>query len=76
VALTLAQAADVSAANIPLASYRAPVRPLPLGVMADWQETAAMTEGWEIWFAIPGQWAAYDDIGTEREFVTPFGGES
>jgi hypothetical protein len=44
-------------------------------VMADWQETAAMTEGWEIWFAIPGQWAAYDDIGTEREFVTPFGGE-
>ena len=29
-----------------------------------------MTAGWEIWFAIPGQWAAYDDIGTEREFVT------
>jgi thioredoxin reductase len=75
VALTLAQAAGVSPAEIPLASHRAPVRPLPLNVMADWNETPAMTNGWEIWFAIPGQWAAYDDIGTEREFVTPFGGE-
>jgi NADPH-dependent 2,4-dienoyl-CoA reductase/sulfur reductase-like enzyme len=75
VALTLAQAAGVSPAEVPLAFHRPPVRPLPLKVMADWNETEAMTEGWEIWFAIPGQWAAYDDIGTEREFVTPFGGE-
>jgi hypothetical protein len=75
VALTLAQAAGISPADVPLAFHRPPVRPLPLKVIADWQETAAMTNGWEIWFAIPGQWAAYDDIGTEREFVTPFGGE-
>jgi hypothetical protein len=60
---------------VPLAFHRPPVRPLPLQVMADWNETKAMTTGWEIWFAIPGQWSAYDDIGTEREFVTPFGGE-
>jgi NADPH-dependent 2,4-dienoyl-CoA reductase/sulfur reductase-like enzyme len=75
VALTLAQAAGISPADVPLAFHRPPVRPLPLTVMADWQETPAMTAGWEIWFAIPGQWAVYDDIGTEREFVTPFGGE-
>jgi thioredoxin reductase len=75
VALTLAQAAGVSPAEIPLAYHRPPVRPLPLKVMADWNETQAMTDGWEIWFAIPGQWAVYEDIGTEREFVTPFGGE-
>jgi thioredoxin reductase len=75
VAMTLAQAAGVPVSRIPLALHRAPVRPLPLKVMADWEETPAMTEGWEIWFAIPGQWAAYEDIGTEREFVTPFGGE-
>jgi len=74
VALTLAQAAGVPVARIPLALHRPPVRPLPLQVMADWEETAAMTQGWEIWFAIPGQWSAYEDIGTEREFVTPFGG--
>jgi hypothetical protein len=76
VALTLAQASGGSLADVPLASYRAPVRPLPLKVMADWNETQAMIDGWEIWFAIPGQWSAYDDIGTEREFVTPFGGEA
>ena len=76
VALTLAQASKITPAETPLASHRAPVRPLPLTIMADWEETAAMTEGWEIWFAIPGQWAAYDDIGTPREFVTPFGGEA
>ncbi len=76
VALTLAQASGVSLAAVPLASYRAPVRPLPIKIMADWNETAAMTDGWEIWFAIPGQWSAYEDIGTEREFVTPFGGEA
>jgi NADPH-dependent 2,4-dienoyl-CoA reductase/sulfur reductase-like enzyme len=75
VALTLAQAAGIPVAEVPLALHRPPVRPLPLQVMADWQETPAMTEGWEIWFAIPGQWAVYEDIGTEREFVTPFGGE-
>ena len=74
VALTLAQASGVAPGDIPLALHRAPVRPLPLKVMADWNETAEMTAGWEIWFAIPGQWAAYDDIDTEREFVTPFGG--
>jgi thioredoxin reductase len=76
VALTLAQAAGIPVAEVPLALHRPPVRPLPLQVMADWQETAAMTEGWEIWFAIPGQWSAYDDIGTDREFHTPFGGEA
>ena len=76
IALTLAKASGVSPADIPLASYRAPVRPLPLKVMADWNETAEMTAGWEIWFAIPGQWSAYEDIGTPREFVTPFGGEA
>jgi NADPH-dependent 2,4-dienoyl-CoA reductase/sulfur reductase-like enzyme len=75
VALTLAQAAGIPVAQVPLALHRAPVRPLPLKIIADWDETTAMTEGWEIWFAIPGQWSAYDDIGTEREFVTPFGGE-
>jgi thioredoxin reductase len=74
VALTLAQAAGISPADVPLAFHRPPVRPLPLKVMADWRETQQMSDGWEIWFAIPGQWSAYEDIGTEREFVTPFGG--
>jgi hypothetical protein len=67
VALTLAIGAGVPAADIPLAGYRAPVRPLPLRVLAAWDEAAAMSAGWDVWFGIPTQWTPYDDIGTERE---------
>jgi hypothetical protein len=66
-ALTLAVATDVPVGDIPLAGYRAPVRPLPLQVLADWQETAEMAAGWDVWFGIPSQWIPYQDIGTERE---------
>jgi len=67
VAMTLALAAGAPLASLPLASYRAPVRPLPLKVLADWQEGDAMTAGWDVWFGIPSQWIPYRDIGTERE---------
>jgi thioredoxin reductase len=67
VALTLALAANTPLADIPLTSYRAPVRPLPLKVLAAWDETAAMAQGWDVWFGIPSQWIPYADIGTERE---------
>ncbi len=65
VALTLACATQ--SARVPLAGFRAPVRPLPLKVLADWEEAAAMTAGWDVWFGIPSQWVPYADIGTERE---------
>jgi thioredoxin reductase len=67
VALTLAIGAGVPVSEIPLAGYRAPVRPLPLRVLAAWDEAAAMSAGWDVWFGIPTQWTPYDDIGTERE---------
>jgi len=67
VALTLAVAADVPVETIPLAGYRAPVRPLPLKVLAAWDEAAAMSSGWDVWFGIPTQWTPYADIGTDRE---------
>jgi thioredoxin reductase len=66
-ALTLALATDAPVQDIPLAGYRAPVRPLPLKVLADWQESAEMAAGWDVWFGIPSQWIPYQDIGTERE---------
>lgn len=74
VALLLAQASGCTPAKVPLAGFRPPVRPIPLATMADPSESDSMTKRWEIWFGIQGQWAAYDDIGTEREFDTPFGG--
>jgi thioredoxin reductase len=67
VALALACASNGQARDIPLASYRAPVRPLPLKVLADWDEAKAMSNHWDVWLGIPTQWVPYDDIGTERE---------
>jgi thioredoxin reductase len=67
VALLLALASGKSVAEIPLAGYRAPMRPLPLSVLSDDQETQAMRDDWDVWFGIATQWVPYDDIGTERE---------
>lgn len=67
VALMMAIGAGEPAESVPLAGYRAPVRPLPLSVLADWQESAEMDEGWNVWFGIATQWIGYEDIGTTRE---------
>ena len=67
IALTVACASGVSAGDIPLAGYRAPVRPLPLAVLAESDEPRDMTRLWDVWFGIRGQWTPYDDIGTDRE---------
>jgi thioredoxin reductase len=73
IALTLAQAAGVFPDDVPLATYRAPVRPLPLQTLADSNESLEMRALWRPWFDIPGQLAPYEDIGTEREFQDLYG---
>jgi thioredoxin reductase len=67
VAMIMAIGTDRPLASIALAGYRAPVRPLPLGVLAAAGETPGMVEGWNVWFGIRTQWVPYEDIGTERE---------
>ena len=67
VALILTVATQSLPGSIPLAGFRAPVRPLPLKVLADWSEAAIMGEGWDVWFGIPSQWVPYQDIGSDRE---------
>ncbi|MCB8879978.1 FAD-dependent oxidoreductase [Acidisoma cellulosilytica] len=67
VAMIMAIGTDRPLGSIALAGYRAPVRPLPLGVLAAASETPGMVEGWNVWFGIRTQWIPYDDIGTERE---------
>ena len=54
--LLLAARSNVSPGDIPLASYRAPLRPIPLGVLADQDETQEMQENWTTWFGIDAQW--------------------
>ena len=72
----LAREDKVPLDQVPVASFRAPVRPVPLDVLADWQESAEMARGWDVWFGIPTQWTPYRVIGTpeEAEFVSDLGG--
>lgn len=76
VACLLAEQQGVALERVPMASLRAPVRPVPLGVLADWRESAAMTAGWDVWFGIPTQWTPYAIIGTpeEAELTAGLGG--
>ena len=67
VAMLLAIEAGQPFGSIPLASHRAPVRPLPMKILADWQEPAAMEAAWDVWFGIPTQWVPVEDIGTPHE---------
>ncbi|MCC6924249.1 FAD-dependent oxidoreductase [Novosphingobium sp.] len=67
VAMILAAEAKCKLAEVPLATHRAPVRPLPLKVIADWEESEEMRAGWDVWMGIPTQWVPYADIGTPYE---------
>lgn len=67
VAMILALEAGTPYGAVPLATHRAPVRPLPLQVLADWDEDESMRQGWDVWFGIPSQWVPYRDIDTPRE---------
>lgn len=76
ISLLLAGEANLSPAAAPRGNWRVPVRPVPLGVIADWSEAGAMADGWDVWFGIPTQWIPYHTIGTEEEtrLMTQMGG--
>lgn len=59
VGAALAEATGVALRAIPLPSYRAPVRPLPLAAFADNSEEPAMAEHWDTWFGIESQWIPF-----------------
>ena len=61
--MLLAMSAGVPPEQIPLASYRAPVRPLPLSALWPHDETQETRDNWDVWFGIPAQWTAYWDMG-------------
>ena len=78
VACLLADATNTPVERVPTASYRAPIRPIPLKILADWEEGEAMIAGWDVWFGIPTQWTPYAIVGTpeEAEHVSIVGGYS
>lgn len=65
-AMLLARAAGVPLGKIPLASYRAPVRPLPLAVLGNVVETPEMARGWDSWFGIPTQFVPFWEADSDK----------
>ncbi|MGG5812495.1 FAD-dependent oxidoreductase [Falsiroseomonas sp. CW058] len=57
VAALMALQSGCDPGEVPLATYRAPVRPLPLSTLADRQEDPAMARHWDTWFGMPLQFA-------------------
>jgi hypothetical protein len=59
VAALLALGAGVGLRDIPLASHRAPVRPVPLSVATETNEPVEMTEQWDTWFGMTPQYVPH-----------------
>lgn len=53
IAMLSAQAAGVDVAQVPVASYRPPVRPLPMDILWPEDEPEELRNNWPIWFNIP-----------------------
>jgi thioredoxin reductase len=62
VAALLALGAAVPLSSIPLAGYRAPVRPLPLSVAGQIPEPPEQAEHWDTWFGMHAQWRPFWDV--------------
>ncbi len=80
IAALMALGAGSALADIPLATYRPPARPLRLAQLAAMPEAPAMGEGWESWFGIPSQWIPFWRLGpsyaaAERCADEPVSGE-
>lgn len=59
IATLMALGSGRSLADIPLATYRPPVRPLRLSQLASLPEAPAMTDNWTSWFGMPSQWVPF-----------------
>jgi thioredoxin reductase len=62
VAALLALEGAVPLSSIPLATHRAPVRPLPLGVFGLVPEAEAQAEHWDTWFGMHAQWRPFWEV--------------
>ncbi len=62
VAMLLAIDGGVPLDRVPLATYRIPLRPLPMAALSDAQEIPGMEQDWPIWFGIETQWTHWTEI--------------
>jgi thioredoxin reductase len=77
IAAVMALGTGCALADIPLATYRPPVRPLRLGQLAALPEAPAMSDGWESWFGIASQWIPFWRLSATAEYCAdePVAGE-
>ncbi len=59
VAALLAIGSDCALPRIPLATFRAPVRPLALRQLADVAEASSTGSHWDSWFGMASQWVPF-----------------
>jgi thioredoxin reductase len=58
-AALLALSAGTPLSEIPLATFRAPVRPLPLALLAEGADSEGINAHWDSWFAMAAQWEPF-----------------
>jgi thioredoxin reductase len=80
IAALIALDSKMTLADVPLATYRTPVRPLTLAQLASLPESPAMAPHWDSWFGMPTQWIPFWRVRTAYTVATrdsnePAGGE-
>jgi thioredoxin reductase len=71
IAALLAREAGLPVASCDPATYRPPVRPLPLAVLAERDEPPDGADGWHAWFGIPEMWVPYWRLGSDARQLEP-----
>jgi thioredoxin reductase len=70
VAALLALGAAQPFSAIPLAGYRAPVRPMPLAMTALVPEAPEQAEHWDTWFGMHAQWVPFWEVPARYTVAT------
>ena len=74
-AALLALARDLPLGAVPLATHRAPVRPLPLRLAAPTSEDEGVRAHWDVWFGMKSQYRAHWDLPAKYTAATRHDGE-
>ncbi|CAN7712243.1 FAD-dependent oxidoreductase [Caballeronia sp. LjRoot34] len=59
VAALMSIGSGIALAALPLATFRSPVRPLPLRQLATLEEVPELREHWDSWFGMASQWVPF-----------------
>ena len=62
VSALMALAAGTTLAEVPLATHRAPVRPMPLSLAVPTAEDPGVAAHWDVWFGMKSQYRSYWDL--------------